>query len=124
MSIKPRVLVVDDDEVIASTTSMILNDTGFDSVAAFGGEEALNIARGQSFDMLLTDVVMDPMNGIELAVAFLDIHPSARVLLFTGTTEAAQPILDAMRSRQNFPVLQKPIHPRDLIERLRSEQVG
>jgi len=124
MSIKPRVLVVDDDEVIASTTSMILNDTGFDSVAAFGGEEALNIARGQSFDMLLTDVVMDPMNGIELAVAFLDIHPSARVLLFTGTTEAAQPILDAMRSRQNFPVLQKPIHPRDLIERLRAEQVG
>lgn len=124
MCSKPRVLVVDDDEVIASTTSLILNGAGFESAAAFSGAQALAIARAQLFHLLLTDVVMQPMNGIELAVAFLELHPGARVFLITGTAEAAHLIVDALDRGQDFPVLQKPIHPRDLIERLRAVEIA
>jgi len=118
-----RVLVVDDDEVIASTTSLILNASGFESVAAFSGEQALVFAHSEPFHLLLTDVVMEPMNGIELAFAFLAIQPAAKVLLITGTPAAAQLVLDALQRGRDFLVLQKPVHPRDLIEQLHTVSV-
>jgi CheY-like chemotaxis protein len=114
----PRVLVVDDDQVIATTTSMSLSASGFESIAAFDGHQALAIARVQHFDLLLTDVMMEPLNGIQLALAFLQIHPAAQVLLISGTVESALPLLDAEHSGHVFPLLQKPIHPRALVDRL------
>ena len=114
---KPRVLVVDDDEMVATTTSMILNASGFESVAAFSGARALELACTQVFDVLLTDVIMTPMNGIELAVAFLAIQPDTRVLLTSGTVDAVR-TLDALDRCCDLPLLEKPIAPRDLISRI------
>lgn len=116
----PRVLVVDDEEVIATTLSMILNTSGFDSVASFSGTKALEIATASHFDILVTDVMMEPMNGIELALAFLDIHPAARVFLISGATDASRLIVDGERSGHSFPLLPKPLHPRTLIDQLRT----
>jgi DNA-binding NtrC family response regulator len=123
MSMKPRVLIVDDDHVIASTMSLILNATGFDSLAAFSGDQALDLARSHPFHILVTDVNMEPMNGIELGIAFLDIHSAASVFLITGSLEVADDALEALPRGRQFPLLQKPVHPQDLIERLRSVSV-
>lgn len=120
MSMKPRVLIVDDDHVIASTMSLILNAAGFDSVAAFGGDQALDLARSHLFHILVTDVNMSPMNGVELGIAFLEIHSAASVFLITGSIEVAGDALEALPRGRQFPLLQKPVHPRELITRLRS----
>jgi DNA-binding NtrC family response regulator len=120
---KPRVLVVDDDQVIATTTSMILNAAGFDSFAAFNADQALDLAQAEKFDVLLTDVFMLPMNGIELAIAFIQIQPAAHVLLFSGTPESARVTFEASQCGHDFPLLQKPLHPSDLIQQLRAVSI-
>jgi DNA-binding NtrC family response regulator len=119
MSTKPRVLIVDDDEVIATTLGMILDRSGFDAVSAFSGPQALEIAAISAFDFLVTDVMMEPMNGVELASAFCEMHPDARIFLISGTTEAAATVLAALDCEHAFPLLKKPIYPGELIELLR-----
>jgi|KBSMisStandDraft_5_1062788.scaffolds.fasta_scaffold01097_8 CheY-like chemotaxis protein len=119
MSTKPGVLIVDDDQVIATTLSMILNRSGFDAVEAFSGPQALELARTSRFDILVTDVMMEPMNGVELAKAFCAMYPGAQIFLISGTTEAAATVLEDFDCEHAFPLLKKPIYPGDLIERLR-----
>jgi len=119
MSANPRVLIVDDDQVIATTLTMILNRTGFDAVEAFSGAQALELAAASHFDILVTDVMMEPMNGVELARAFCEIHPEAQIFLISGTTEAAATVLADFNCEHAFPLLKKPIYPGELIERLR-----
>jgi len=119
MTLNPRVLIVDDDQVIATTLSMILNRSGFVAVEAFSGPQALELARVSSFDILVTDVMMEPMNGVELAKAFCEIYPEAQIFLISGTTEAAATVLADFECEQAFPLLKKPIYPDDLIELLR-----
>jgi DNA-binding response OmpR family regulator len=119
MSTKPRVLIVDDDQVIATTLRMILNRSGFDAVEAFSGPQALDVASANPFDILVTDVMMEPMNGVDLAKAFCAMHPTAQIFLISGTTEAAATVLADFDCEHAFPLLKKPIYPGELIERLR-----
>lgn len=120
MSAKPRVLVVDDDQVIATTLSLILNRSGFESLHAFSGPEALTLIADSHFDILITDVMMHPMNGVELAKAFCEACPDAHVFLISGTVEAAADVLASLDCHHAFPLLKKPIYPGDLIELLRT----
>lgn len=120
MKPSPRVLIVDDDQVIATTLRMILNRSGFDAVEAFSGPQALELASGSPFDVLVTDVMMEPMNGAELAKAFCLLYPDAQIFLISGTTEAASTVLADFNCEQAFPLLKKPIYPGDLIEKLRA----
>jgi CheY-like chemotaxis protein len=120
MFAKPRVLVVDDDHTIAITLAMILNTTGFEAVATFSGPQALELARGSRFDMLVTDVMMAPLNGIQTAIAFRDIYPASHVFLFTGTAEAAELMLDASQAGYDFRLFSKPIHPAQIIDALQA----
>ena len=65
---KPKVLVVDDERVIADTLAMILNQSGFDARPVYSGERALEMATTFAPDMLITDVIMDDLNGIDAAI--------------------------------------------------------
>jgi len=119
MTGNPRVLIVDDDQVIATTLRMILNRSGFDAVEAFSGSQALRLSSASHFDILVTDVMMEPMNGVELAKAFCEMYPEAQIFLISGTTEAAATVLADFNCEHAFPLLKKPIYPGELIERLR-----
>jgi DNA-binding response OmpR family regulator len=119
MPINPRVLIVDDDQIIATTLRMILNRSGFEAMEAFSGPQALELARSSHFDILVTDVMMEPMNGVELARAFCEIHRKAQIFLISGTTEAAAMVLADFNCEHAFPLLKKPIYPGELIDRLR-----
>ena len=66
---KPVVLVVDDEAVIADTLAMILENSGMRALVAYDGQSALEIANSVPPDLLLTDVAMPGMNGIDLAIA-------------------------------------------------------
>ncbi len=65
---KPRVLVVDDEHVIADTLAIILNQAGFDASAVYTGNDAVDLARIEKPDLIISDVIMPDMNGIEAAI--------------------------------------------------------
>jgi len=114
-----RVLVVDDEPVIADTVAEILNSNGFDAKGVYGGQDALEIAERFIPDILLTDVLMPKISGIDLAIALRKLHPNTRVLLFSGQA-ATSGVLDGARNNgYEFEVLPKPIPPDQLIHKLR-----
>ena len=96
--LKPaRVLVVDDDAEHASTLQRLLEREGLLVTVAHGGEEALGRARSEEFDLILTDLVMTGMSGLDLMRALTEAKVTTDVILMTafGTVEVA---VDAMRS--------------------------
>jgi len=117
---KPKVLVVDDERVIADTLSMILNQSGFESRAVYSGEGALEMAQAFEPDMLISDVIMADLNGIDAAIRIRGLLPSIKILLFSGQAATADLLEKARAQGYEFEILAKPVHPQDLLTRLRS----
>jgi CheY-like chemotaxis protein len=114
-----KVLIADDERVIADTLAVILRQAEFETAAACDGREAVETARRWKPDLLLSDVVMPKLNGIEAAIEIRKFLPGCKVLLFSGQAVNAGMLTDASLEGHNFEMLQKPIHPTDLIARLR-----
>lgn len=118
--VKPKVLVADDERVIADTLAIILNQSGFDATAVYSGEKAVEMATALKPDMVISDVIMTDMNGIDAAIRIRAILPCCKILLFSGQASTAD-LLDRARIRgHEFEILAKPVHPQDLLARLRS----
>ena len=75
-STKPKVLVADDERVIADTLAMILNQSGFQARAVYSGEKALELAPDFQPDMLISDVIMADLNGIDAAIRIRELLPA------------------------------------------------
>lgn len=117
---KPRVLVADDERVIADTLAMILNNSGFQARVAYSGEKALELASEYRPDMLISDVIMGGLNGIDAAIKIRKILPSIKILLFSGQAATADLLEKARAQGYEFEILAKPVHPQDLLAKLRS----
>lgn len=118
----PKILVVDDERCIADTLIEIFEMAGFSVMAAYDGWEAIEAAVKFQPDYLLSDVLMPKMNGVELAIAISKMFPAARILLFSGQTGISEILEDAQRRGFEFELIAKPIHPLELIERLKNGQ--
>jgi len=116
---KPKVLVADDERVIADTLSMILNQSGFEARAVYSGEKALELATTFEPDMLISDVIMADLNGIDAAIRIRSLLPSIKILLFSGQAATADLLEKARTQGYEFEILAKPVHPQDLLSRLR-----
>src|ERR1700679_3628510 len=116
---KPKVLVVDDERVIADTLSMILNQSGFDARAVYSGEKAVDLESTFAPDMLITDVIMADLNGIDAAIMIRSILPKIKILLFSGQAATADLLEKARAKGYEFEILAKPVHPQDLLNKLR-----
>ena len=117
---KPKVLVADDERVIADTLAMILNQSGFDAKAVYSGEKALELAATFQPDMLISDVIMADLNGIDAAIRVRALLPSIKILLFSGQAATADLLEKARAQGYEFEILAKPVHPGDLLAKLRS----
>src|SRR5579864_9093784 len=95
---KPKVLVVDDERVIADTLAIILNKAGFDASAIYTGSGAVESARKNRPDLVISDVFMPDMNGVEAAIQIRQMLPGCKILLFSGKAETAD-LLEKARSR-------------------------
>ena len=115
---KPRILIVDDERLIADTLVIILNQNGFDATAAYSGEQAVELALGLRPALLLSDVIMDRMNGIEAAIQITKDNPECKVLLFSGQPAVAEMIETAAHNGHRFAILAKPIHPAAILKEL------
>src|ERR1700759_3952254 len=86
---KPKVLVADDERAIADTLSIILNQAGFEATAVYSGEKAVETAKTLKPDMLISDVIMTDMNGIDAAITIRGMLPNCKILLFSGQAATA-----------------------------------
>ncbi len=115
---RPVVLIVDDERVIADTLSMILRKNGFSTLTAYDGKRALELASVTSPELLISDVVMPGMTGVELAIAITHMIPACKVLLFSGQAATADLLENARNAGYNFTTLLKPVHPTDMLRRI------
>ena len=115
---KPIVLVVDDEAVIADTRAMILQHNGISAMVAYSGKSALEIAKTIPADLLLADVSMPGMNGIDLATAIRQIIPNCGILLFSGQASTVDLLEGARAAGQEVIILTKPLHPTELLARV------
>jgi CheY-like chemotaxis protein len=121
-AVRSRVLVVDDEKLIADTCAEILEGAGFDTRTAYDGWAALEMVGKFQPDYLLTDVLMPRMNGVELAIYVSKMLPAARILLFSGQAGISEILLQGNEQGYEFELVAKPIHPTKLIERLKQRQ--
>jgi CheY-like chemotaxis protein len=117
---RPKVLVVDDERVIADTLATILNQNGYDASAVYTGTAAVERARSTRPDLIISDVIMPDMNGIEAAINIRRFLPGCKILLFSGQAATADLLESARAEGHEFEILAKPVHPQDLLAKLRS----
>lgn len=117
-SYRPVVLVVDDECAIADTLSEILKRSGYNAKTAYDGGSALDLALLHPPEVLITDVVLPGMSGIELAITMRRIFPDCKVLLFSGNAATSSMLASATRAGHNFVLLTKPVHPKEMLARI------
>ena len=108
------IFIVDDEAVIADTLSVILQHAGFVAKAFHRPEEALHAADSIVPDLLISDVFMPGMTGVELANRVRAQSPDCRVFLFSGQ-QNARSIMEKEQGHFEFIIIEKPIHPTELL---------
>jgi PAS domain S-box-containing protein len=110
------VLLVEDDELVRTTTREALEEAGCQVIDARDGAEALAILRSdQALDLLFTDVIMPEIDGVELARATTQLRPDLKVLLTSGYADA---VVDLDPEGERVTVLMKPYRRADLERRI------
>ena len=110
------VLIVDDDSVVREVLVEILRDKGLRVFSAVDGYEAVRVLRHQPVDLLLADIVMPGMDGVQLAAQAKLIRPGIKVLFATGYAQKANE-RNAMRLGR---VLFKPVRRAELVREVES----
>jgi CheY-like chemotaxis protein len=106
-----HIFVVDDEPVIASSLAAILRMNGFSARFFTSPLEALVAARSESPDLVISDVAMTGISGIELAIQMRAQYPKCKILLFSGQAATLDLLEGARAQGYDFRVLQKPILP-------------
>ena len=117
-----RVFVVDDDGIIATTLATILCKSGFLAQSFTNPLDALRTTTESIPDLLISDVVMPQMSGVELAIRIKAVCPTCKVLLFSGQAAMVDFLEQARNEGHDFQLLNKPIHPSDLLLAIRQQQ--
>ena len=107
-----RILVAEDDEAMRAYLALALHNAGYDVIAVDRGTHALPYLENEHFDLLLSDIVMPEMDGIELAQRCAEISPATKVMFITGFAAVT---LKANREAPQAKVLSKPVHLKDLV---------
>ncbi len=121
LSRKPiRISVVDDEYLIATTLASVLRSQGFHATSFTEPLKALQAARCDPPDLIISEVSMSLLSGIELAIQVRKQCPDCKVLLLSGQPDIST-LLEASRATgYTFEVLPKPIHPTHLLTRIHS----
>ncbi|MCU0946895.1 MAG: response regulator [Porphyrobacter sp.] len=110
--VAPRILLAEDEEAMRTYLSRALTNAGYEVSAVDRGTDALPLLETGEFDLLVSDIVMPEMDGIELAQRCAAISPRTKVMFITGFAAVS---LRASREQPSAKVLSKPFHLRDLV---------
>jgi two-component system cell cycle response regulator CpdR len=107
-----RILLAEDEEAMRAYLARALENAGYEVVAVDRGTAALPLLETEAFDLLLSDIVMPEMDGIELAQRCAELSPQTKVMFITGFAAVT---LKASREAPRAKVLSKPFHLKDLV---------
>ena len=108
-----RILLAEDDEDMRRFLTRALENAGYQVVSFDNGLSAYERLREEPFHVLLTDIVMPEMDGIELARKASDLDPYLKIMFITGF--AAVALNPDMQAPRNAKILSKPFHLKDLV---------
>lgn len=112
------ILVVDDERSVADTLAAIFQMAGYSSTAVYSGEDALQMLQSVCPALIITDVVMPGMDGVEFAVQARRRCPAVRILLVSGNAATLKIVESARRRGHIFELLAKPVPPRELLAKV------
>ena len=107
-----RILLAEDEESMRVYLERALVKAGYEVTSVDRGTDALPLLEKEPFDLLLSDIVMPEMDGIELAQRCAEVSPRTKVMFITGFAAVS---LRASREQPHAKVLSKPFHLRDLV---------
>lgn len=107
-----RILLAEDEEAMRTYLARALENAGYSVVAVDRGTAAIPFLETERFDLLLSDIVMPEMDGIELAQRCAEISPQTKVMFITGFAAVT---LKASQEAPQAKVLSKPFHLKDLV---------
>lgn len=114
---RQRVLVVDDDRLVADTLRMVFAVNGFESEACYSAVDALRKARTFAPELLLCDVTMPGQSGLQLAATIHREMPECQLIMLTAyLTNSASVELEAIRLKRPLKLLNKPCRPELLLK--------
>ncbi len=116
-----RILIVDDDEFMRTSLRTELEEEGFNVALAVNGTQAVTLAREGHFDLILCDVRMPDIDGIETISAIREVNPAARAIMITAYASADTPV-SALKLRVDD-YLMKPFSFSELLRSIRAALV-
>ena len=117
----PRILIVDDDPMQRALISDALTGAGYESLFAADGQAALQVCRDTPIDLVITDMVMPELNGLELLKALMEEYPELPVIAFSGTSANKLNLSARFGARA---ILIKPVDPEELLKEVESALEG
>lgn len=108
---RPTILVVDDEVIVAETLSKILHQHGYAVVTTFDGEDAIEAALLKPPELVISDIMLPGMNGVELGTTIRRIFPDCKVILSSGKSHGGELLQAALSEGNHFIFLQKPVPP-------------
>ncbi|TWS18045.1 response regulator transcription factor [Tsukamurella asaccharolytica] len=116
-SMKPRILVIDDDPALAEMLSIVLRNEGFDSMVVGDGTQALSAAREFRPDLVLLDLMLPGMNGIDVC-RVLRADSSVPIVMLTAKADTVDVVLGLESGADDYVI--KPFKPKELVARVRA----
>jgi DNA-binding response OmpR family regulator len=113
-----RILIVDDEQMIADTLSVIFRRLGYEAFTAYNGLLGLDAARDLKPNLVLSDVVMPELDGVSMAMQICNALPEVGVLLFSGQAGTTDLLHVAEERGYHFELLQKPVPPNEIIQKV------
>jgi len=114
---KPRILVVDDDTALAEMLTIVLRGEGFDPYVVGDGTQALTAVRETRPDLVLLDLMLPGMNGIDVCKA-IRAESGVPVVMLTAKTDTVDVVLGLESGADDY--IQKPFKPKELVARIRA----
>ncbi len=111
-----RVLIVDDQRNMRTTTALVLRQAGYDVAEAESGEAALSRLLAEPFDVVLTDLKMAPLDGLAVLRGALDISPTTQVIVMTGYGTVESAVAAMQQGAHDY--LSKPFKEEELLVRV------
>ena len=110
-----RVLIVDDERVITDTLVTIFSQCGYETKGAYSAEQALSEMENWPPELVIIDVLLPAMNGIDLAIRIKAQWPECHISLFSGQAATSDLLDMAINNGHYFDIIAKPVHPSELL---------
>jgi CheY-like chemotaxis protein len=118
VNISRSILIADDEAVIADSLAAIFNQKGYKTTSVYSGQEAVLAAQSAKPDVLISDVVMGGISGVDAAVLIQQRFPHCKVILLSGYAAPIEQLTSGAVDGLIFDFLQKPVHPEVLLQRV------